>query len=330
VRPAFRVTVDGEDVTSAFVPRLVSLSLSDAAGVQSDRVSFRLSDTEPMGRLQEPGFGAEVRVWLGYGSELRYMGLFIADRVEVSGPPDEMSITAVASPHGETSGGKSAITAQATRSVEAGTTLGDLVAQIASRHGMAPAVSPALASIELPHIDQVDESDINLLTRLALDLDAIAKPGDGKLVLARRGESLSVGGRPMPVLQLYPEDVSQWRAGRSLREPAGRVLATHQDLDAGQPVEAVAGDLEPIIRLRPRFPTKDAADRAAASELARRSRAGRSLSLQMPGDPDLVAESRLRLTGFRSYVDGEWLVTSVQHSLDSGGYRCSVTAETMK
>jgi Bacteriophage probable baseplate hub protein len=326
-KPAFRVEVDGEDITGILSKRLVSLQLSDAAGVQSDRVTITLSDTSSFARLEEPPTGAEVKVWLGYGLRPKYMGLFIADRVEIGGPPDQMTISAVASVHGETSSGKTAITEQRSRSWPADTSLGSLVQKIAGEHGMRAAVSGSLADIKLPHIDQVDESDIHLLSRLARDLDAIAKPGDGQLILAKRGESLTVSGQPMPTIPVALGDVSSWRSSRSLRESAGQVVAVWQDLDTGTPVECFAGSGKPITRLRDRYPSREAAQRAADAEYRRAARAGRNLQLQTPGNPDLVAEARVNLSGFRSYLDGSWLVTRVEHSLDSGGYRCSVVCE---
>jgi hypothetical protein len=329
-RPAFRVEVDGQDITAVVSKRLVSLRLSDAAGVQSDQLSLSLSDALPRSRLQEPGVGAEIKLWLGYGLRLKYMGLFIADRVETSGPPDLMNIDAFASPHGETTSGQTAITEQRSRSWPAGTTLGALVDRVAGDHGMVSAVSASLASIVLPHTDQVDESDIHLLSRLALDLDAIAKPANGRLILAKRGESLSASGMAMPTVPIVLSDVSSWRVSRSLREAVGQVVAVWQDLDAGQPVELLAGAGAPVRRLRDRYPSREAAQRAADAEFARSSRAGRALSLTLPGNPDLIAEGLVNLSGFRSYLDGTWLVTRVEHSLDATGYRCSVTGEPPK
>jgi phage protein D len=326
-KPAFRVEVDGSDITSILLPRLVSLHISDAAGVQSDRLSFTLSDSNGFARIQEPAVGSEIKVWLGYGVSLKYMGLFIADQVEVSGPPDSMTVSGVASPHGATPSGKSAITEQKSRSWPIGTTVRSLVDRIAGDHGMRPAVSASLASLELPHLDQVDESDINLLSRVALDLDAVAKPGDGAIVFSKRGEGLSVSGERMPSVRIAMSDISSWRSSRSLRETVGQVVAVFQDLDAGQPVECLAGAGTPIRRLNRRFPSRVAAQRAADSEFARASRAGRSLSLQMPGNADLVSEGFVIISGFRSYIDGSWLLTRVEHSLDASGYRCSVVAE---
>lgn len=326
-KPAFRVTVDGEDITTLLAARLVALSLSDAAGVQSDSVEITLADHLPLERLEIPPTGAEITVALGYVFRLRDMGLFIADSVDVSGPPDQMRIRGTAAIHGQTPEGKTALTESKTRSWDAGTTIGDLVAKVAGEHGLQPAVSASIASVVLPHIDQIDESDINLVTRLARDLDGIAKPGGGKLVLARRGESLSAAGEAMPVILLTPGQVSRWSMSLKLRPPAGKVVATWHDNDAARDVEETAGDKEPVRRLRQRYPTADAAKEAANAEHNRSQRAGTQVQVDLPGDPDIVAEARLLLDGFRPGVNGEWLVTRVRHEIGAGGYRCSVTAE---
>jgi len=326
-KPAFKVTVDGEDITSILASRLVSLTLTDAPGVKSDSVEIALADHLPIARLKVPPPGAEITVALGYTFRTKDMGLFVADSVDCSGPPDVMRLRATASPNGASTSGQTPLTEQKTRSWEAGTTISVLVQTVAGEHGLRPGVSESLASIALPHIDQIDESDINLLTRIALDHDALAKVGGGVCVMAKRGESLTVAGEPMPVVRVTPKQVTTWRWGRSLRDPAGKVVASWRDQDAAEDREVEAGDGEPVRRLRRRYPDEASAQAAAESEYKRAARAGQKFSLTMPGDPDLVAEGRLVAAGFRSEIDGEWLVTHVTHTLDASGYRCSVSCE---
>lgn len=327
-KPTFRVTVDGEDITSLLASRLVSLRVNDAAGVDSDTVEFTLSDHLPFQRLRIPPTGAEIRVALGYQFAAKDMGLFIADSVEASGPPHQLRVRGTASVHGQTTGGKSALTEQKTRSWDAGTTISTLIATIAGEHGLEPGVSQSLGNVALPHVDQIDESDINLLTRIARDYDAIAKPGGGRLVMAKRGESATISGEPMPAISLTESQVTTWTWRRSLRAAAGQVVATYRDQSAAADIEVTAGDGTPVRRLRQRYPDQESAQAAANAEYQRSLRAGTQLSITLPGNPDLIAEGRVALTGFRPGVDGEWLVTRVVHSIDAGGYRCAVTAET--
>lgn len=327
--PFFRVEVDGTNISTLLAPRLVSLTINDSAGVYSDTVEIVLSDTSLFGRLAEPEAGAEIKVWMGYALNLKYMGLFIADSVEVSGSPDQVVITGTASINGESSGGKSALTDQKKRSWPKGTKVGELVSKIAQEHGLDAVVAKSLETVELQHLDQIDESDISLLTRVARDLDAIAKPGDGKLLLSKRGESVTASGAPMPVLSVREKELTRWRYRNSLREKVGSVVATYQDKGIGQPIEVVSGQGQPEIRLKRRFPSESTARRAAVTELARSLRAGRTFSVSMPGNPDAVSEARLKATGFRSYIDGEWLITRAIHILDSDGYKTHISTEQL-
>jgi hypothetical protein len=344
-RPLLRVTVNGEDVTAVIEPRLISLTLTDEAGLKSDVVDLILSDHLPAARLEIPSAGAEISVALGYDGRMREMGLFVLDEVSVEGPPDRLRLRAAASTSGASAGGRSALTAQRSRSWALGTTIGALVATIARENGLAPAVAASLRAIALPHLDQLDESDISLLTRVALDHDALCKPGGGRLIFVARGESLTLSGAPMPLIKLAPGDVTRWSMSGRQRPLVDKVVATYQDPVAGGPQEVTVDASDNSIagagargdellakaaqtkRLRRSYPTREAATSAAQGEVDRSAREGLKLSISLPGDPDLVAESRLLLEGFRPGVDREWLVTSVTHSIDAAGYRCNVSAE---
>ena len=63
------------------------------------------------------------------------------------------------------------------------------------------------------------------------------------------------------------------------------------------------------------------------AELRRRARGERTLSYTFPGRPEVSAESVAILQGFRTGVDGEWLVTRAEHYLAPNGYRCMIEAE---
>ncbi len=325
-RPGFRITADGNEATSVFRDRLVRLEVVDEAGLQSDMVEIELADTGPV-QIALPRTGVELDIWLGYHPALSRMGLYIVDEVEMSGPPDRMLIRAHAAPHEATRGGKTDLQTQKSRSFPKGTTLGALVERIATDHGLEPAVAQDLAGRPLPHIDQVNESDMNLLLRVAGWFGAMAKPASGRMAVFRRGDSKSTGGAVLPVVALTPAQVSTWSARISRREPAKQVVAVWRDLEAGEDKEAVAGEGEPIRRMRQTFPDEETAKEAAEAELRRSERQGGSLSLTLPGRVDLMAEGRLMLTGFREGVAGEWLISRVTHTLDVGGYRCSVEAE---
>ena len=91
------------------------------------------------------------------------------------------------------------------------------------------------------------------------------------------------------------------------------------------------GSGEPTRRLRHWYQDEDAAKEAAQAELDKRIRGEHKLTLTMPGNPAMGAESPLLATGFRAGIDGEWLITRVAHSLSKGtGYVCDIEAEKAK
>jgi phage protein D len=302
--------------------------MTDEAGLKSDALEVVLADHDPAARIELPATGAELELWLGYDGQAQRMGLFIVDELELSGPPDQLKIRAKASPQDQSTGGKTSLQTQKTRSWEHGTILADMVRTVAQEHGMEAAVADTLASIALPHVDQVNESDINLLTRVVKDYDAIAKPAGGKLILAKRGESKTTSGQQLDTITVTPEQVTTWRVTISKRQPSGTVVAVWRDLATAQDKEAKVGSGEPVKRLRHQHTDQASAEKAARTEYQKGQRSERQLSVTMPGDPSLIAEARLVLDQFREGAAGEWLITRVDHSLDSGGYRCSITGET--
>lgn len=321
MRPDLRLTADRADITAAVVERLLSLRVRDEAGQASDSLELVLDDRAPAVKL--PPTGAELALWLGYRPRLVAMGRWVIDEASAAGWPTTVTVRARAADL--TAGLK----APQERSWAAGTTLGALVAAIAADHGYTPAVSPALAGVALPHLDQT-ESDLHLLTRLAKDTGAVAKPAGGRLLFVPAAEGKSASGQPLAAVALGAGDLTRYELTLAERGKYQAVLAHWHDLDAGQrvPVRAGADGGTPVYTLGRTFPDATTAARAAAAKLAALTRGVGTLRLSCPGDPRLTAEARLTVAGVRPGVDGEWSVTAVEHVLDAQGYRCEIEAET--
>lgn len=326
--PDFRVTANDADITAAIAARFISIGITDETGLKSDMLEIVLDDSgEP---IQRPPKGAELEVFLGYDGEAQSMGLFVVDELEYSGWPSQMIIRARAAVFEKTPKGKEDLQSHKTRSWPTGTKLADMVSKIAKEHGMEAAVAASLKSITLPHIDQSEESDLNLLVRIAKNYDAIVKPSGGKLVLAKRGESKAVSGQELASITLTSnDDISRFRVLETARDSSGTVVAYYHLVKQAKRHEVKVGDGEPVTRLKRYFPTQEMALAAAKAEHAKRDRKKSTLSLSMPGRPDVAAECPLTLIGFRDGVDGEWIITRVSHRLDkSSGYQCDLEAET--
>lgn len=327
IKPEFRVTANSDDITAAIADRLKSLRLTDEAGTTSDTLEITLADHDPEAPIAIPPTGGELEVFLGYDGLVKRMGLFVADEIELSGYPGEMVIRARAAPYEASKGGKTDLQTQKTRSWKKGTTIGALVKKIASEHGMESSVSASLASIKLPHTDQSSESDMNLLDRLAKRYDAIAKPAGGKLLFVKRGDSKTASGADMPGFTVTPDMQSRWRVTLASRDSAGTVVAYYRDNGKAKRKEVKVGTGEPVRRLRMGYKDQASALEAAKSEQRKRARGEVSVHVEMPGDPDVMAESMMTMAGFRPGVDGDWLVKRVEHYIGPRGYRCNIEAE---
>ncbi|AZB68227.1 phage late control D family protein [Cereibacter sphaeroides] len=334
-KPAFRVTVNGSNATQLFLPRVSSITISDTAGVQSDSCEIVLTDHIPMMPIQIPPAGAEIEIALGYLFAAQVVGSYVVDEIEVSGPPGQMRITGYGAAFGSSDGGKNPLTEAKTRSWPDQTTVKAMVDKIAGDSGFKSVVSAEAAKVKLPHIDQIDESDANLLTRVAREYGLIFKPAGLSLVMCKPGESTSASGQPLPTVALTPKQVTRWSVRISRREAAGKVVAAYRNFGSSEPIEievdgapeGVAGSAQ-TKRLRKIYPNEAAARQAAEAEAARGKRKAVTLTLQLPGRADLMAEGRVALAGFRQGVDGVWLITRVQHSVSSAGWSSIVEAET--
>ena len=91
--PAWRVTLDGQDLTERFKPRLLELSLDESRGDDADQLDLVIHDHD--GRMDIPPRGALLRVAIGWeGQGLVDHGTFQVDEAEHSGAPDMISVRA--------------------------------------------------------------------------------------------------------------------------------------------------------------------------------------------------------------------------------------------
>ncbi len=331
--PDFRIVVDGsQDVSPAIRERLLSLLVSDEEGYNSDAVEIRLDDRG--GTVELPRRGAELTVELGYDkvpeAERRNglkpgrvrMGRYTVDEVELSGPPATLAIRARAADM------RAAMKQRRTRSWQS-VLLGDLIKTIGRQYGLDARVADELAKIILPHVDQTDESDLHLLTRLGERYDAAARPANGRLVFARRGAAMSATSGALTAVRIAREQAADYRVTLADRPEYRSVRAYWYDTAAGRRVEVTAGEGEPVYALRDDHIDEATARKAAQARLDILKRGAATLSLVLkPGLPTVGAESPLTLSGFRNGVNGLWIAARVSHEIDNSGYSTRVEAET--
>ncbi len=329
MQPTFRIFANQKEITAAVRDRLLEMIITDEAGIKSDQVKITLDDRRRGdGAVAElPIIGTTLAVALGYAhTGLADMGTYRVDEIDINHPPATLTVSAKAA---DMTG---PFRNPKTRSWDE-ITLGAMVATIASEHGYTPKIDPELGSIVILHLDQTEESDMALLTRLAGMYDAVAKPVAGHLVLARQGAAKSVTGKDLPVIELYARDLTSWcynhsarKAGGSGMEAVGGVRAYWMDMEAGERREVTVG-VQPYEELRYVHATEADAQVVAATRMNTGERGQDELSISLPGDTRLAAECHLRLPNLRPGLPTDWRITKVEHKLSGGGYVCQVECE---
>lgn len=321
MKPQFRITADDQDITATLQGRLLALRLSDEAGMTSDTVDVQLDDRD--GAIALPRTGAVLRVFLGYEETgLVDMGAYTVDEIEIDGPPATLSF------RGRAADLRQGVKAPHTKDWDA-TTLGKIAQGIADTHGYTLKISPSLQEIPLAHVDQTDESDMHLITRLARQNGATAKIAGGALIITPTASLVAPSGAAMPSTTLTPRDVMSYRATFPERANYTDVEADYHDTEAAErkTVTSSSGDTGQTYKLRRTYPDQAQAEQAAKAKREAFERGLATISVTLPGRPELAAEGSVVLSGFRQGLNATWAIKKVEHTLDGQGYVSSIEGE---
>ncbi len=228
----FKLLANNNDISEIIAKNLISFTLTDKAGTESVRLSIGLS--WPSNHTTHSK-GAVLKLSIGFNGNLVDKGQFVVDEITIIGASRRLQIVANAAPMKNT---KQLGTLQThkTRSWD-NVTLNDVLKTLANEHGLTPKMNSSLSTIFIEHIDQVNESDMSLMTRLSKQYGAISKPADGYWLLLKEGEGTSVSGRTLPSFTITPEMVSNWQYREQSRNDSKRVVATYHDVESGETTE---------------------------------------------------------------------------------------------
>lgn len=321
--PAFRLSVDGLDIAQKISPRLMSLELTDNRGVEADQLTITLSDHD--GLLAIPPKGAVLRLWLGWSDTgLVDKGTYTVDETEHSGAPDVLSIRA------RSADLRKGLKTKRERSWS-NTTLGEVLGDIAIGNNLSATIAGALDGLPILQLDQANESDANLISRLGEEFDAVASVKAGCLLCLPAGGGKTASGLDLPHITLTRIDGDQHRYLQADRDSYDGVRAYYYDVNSAKKQEAIAGGGDNLKDLRHTYSDQQSALRAARAEFRRLQRGSATLSYTLAmGRPDLIPELTYTLQGVKAEIDEIiWYGGNVQHSLTAdGGYTVSLELES--
>lgn len=321
--PAWRVTLDGTDLTERIRPRLLELSLSEARGDEADQLDLQIHDHD--GRMAIPNRGALLQVAIGWrGEGLVDKGSFLVDEAEHSGAPDIISIRA------RSADLTRPMRTRAERSWH-DTTLAAVLKDIAGRHGLKTRLDAKLAAREVAHLDQTGESDVHLLTRLAKRHDAVCTVKAGTLLFVPIGSGVTATGLALPSASIRRRDGDKHRYSVAGRDAYTGVRAYWSDKKGATQRDVLVGGEENARRLPAVYHSEAEAKEQAEAANNRIQRGAATLSYTLAlGRPELYPEQRVAVSGFKPEIDAiEWLIVKATHTITgSSGYTTQLEMET--
>ncbi|QPB82520.1 phage tail protein [Pseudoalteromonas rubra] len=330
-QPYFSIKANGNEVTQSLKDRIVEVSVTQRTGLLSDVCVVRFDNLEELPiQLPEPGNILEIALGYKDGTPdnhvaLTPVGKFDVGAYELSGPARALTL------YGNSIMWDADFKSPRYRSwPEQGNdtpvTLGELVEQIASEYGLQSGVDDTLQSISLPHLEQ-SESDMQLLTRLALRYDAVMKVAADKLLFVAKGTGRSLSGQTVTSATLGKNHIIHWSRVSNHCHLVGAVQSCYHDPEQALRIAVQAGGGAPVITLPYLYPDEASAQAAAHSQLTRLQRAHGAVKLTVPGNPDIVAGALISVDKTVDHLEGEWFIKEVTHQLTSQGFMTQVTAE---
>lgn len=243
--PQFQIKVitkdqQQQDITTLVSDRLISLSIADNRGLEADMLELELSDHD--GQLALPPRNAKIKVAIGWkGAPLIDKGSYLVDEVQFSGAPDKLTIRA------RSADLKGTLSEKKERSFHQ-IKIGALVEQIARENQLTPLVSDVLKDELIQHLDQTSESDINLLTRLGEQYDAIATVKNGVLLFMPTGQGKTANNQDIPPFLITRQTGDSYQFSITESDNYKAVRAYWHNTESGKRGEVLVDENTKITR----------------------------------------------------------------------------------
>ncbi|EAW3045192.1 phage protein D [Salmonella enterica] len=318
--PVFVLRYNLKDITHDITAYATSITFTDKLSGESDELEVELEDSEQRWRdAWYPGMGDTLALQLGFqGKPLADCGGFSIDEIELSGPPDSVSIRGRSAPVTR------AMRTKSNRGFE-NTTLAAIAGRIARKHKLK--LEGQIEPLTLERITQYGESDLAFLKRLANDYGYMVKVTPQKLIFSHLGKL-----RDAPVIRtITPQEVSRWTLRDTLHEVYKGVKNKHQNSQTRTLVTFNADNTtttrtekkssssgmstsSDIINTSDRVQNDEEARAKGKAKLDRKNEYKHAGTLSLEGDLSLRAGASVMLSGFGK-SDGKWLIISARHSL---------------
>ena len=308
--PVLKLTADSKPLNDQVMARIMTLSVTDNKNLDADELTLTLDDHD--GALALPKRGVKLQCWMGFeDAGIHDMGIYIVDSSEWSGTPDTISIRAKSADF------KSSLKSGHSQSYH-DKTLGEIADTVAKRQQLTLSIKPELTTLDVGHVDQTDESDIHLLTRLCHQYGAVVNIKHGKLLIFTANNNVSASGHPLDITVITRQTGDQFRYSVEDRQSDyDNVSASYQDTKTATRKTVNNNEAKTKTRrLKGTYKSKEAATAAANAEAKRIKEEQAKFSITTAyAYPAVTTESPITLQGFKAEIDAlKWTVDKATHT----------------
>ena len=301
---------------------LMSISAKDEIGILSDTVDIRFSYDE---RLPNFDLGMIVTVELGDETRLWDVGKYNISEINLQGPPHELTVRGLSSPFILVK----ALQDSHRRNWQRGKAkLSEIMDQVLK--GAELTLEYNAPDEVMPYTAQIGETDAEFLTRIGRLRDLRFKVDGDKVVVFKTDASVNLSGVPLKTVKIrYVGETMKYTYRREERDAYQSAIAWVQDIPKSERIKVQVPESagSPMFEFKEMFPTIEEAKSACQAKLAESNRLTRVATVEMPGQPDIIAGGTMILSGFpREMNDKKFLIETVNHNFSStGGYRISAS-----
>lgn len=280
----YRILVNDKDVTAKITPHLVSIQLTDNEKDESDELTIVVGS-----KFKRPNYSDKIKVYLGG----RFAGLFHVQKTRIRNNK-ELTITATGIDfNGELKERKQERHEQIS--------LADLAAKVAARHGLQVKSDVNIAR----DVEQVNESDLAMLNRLAKEHSCIFNIKNGTLYLMQRAVE-------PPAVSINIDECIDSDIEHSNTKLYKSCTVIYQNTKLNKVVKVTVGDGSPVLNKQGHFKSDDEAKLFAESALKRAN--------QGTAEGSATISGRIIFAGSKLSLDGQaYIITRVEHTLNSDG-----------
>lgn len=314
---------NGVDISADVSRDLVRFEFTDNASGQVDDLQVTLQDRQGLWRgawLPEKGASLVAVVVPAFGTGTLACGSFQIDEVQISGPPNVVTMKAVSTPV------ESAIRSEKHTKAWESDGLQNIAAEIAQEAGLA--LFYEAPAVNYDRVDQREESNLQFLQRLAEEAGLNLKISDTQVVIY--DEQTLEAQASVATIDVEGGMVTRYGVRSKTRDVYRAARSRYRDGSKNETFEFLfepeeAPQVGQVLELRRRVESLDEARNLCRRELRNKNRSEVTIDIAMVGNTLMQAGQNIDVAGIGA-LSAKFHVEQARHTIDSGGgYTTSIT-----